>query len=170
MPTEPPASDLDPNPEDRGITASPDNITDTEEDGSEGEVEHVRGNGSAHLDDGEDSEEGDSEDEEDEEDEGEEDTDEEEEDEDEEPALKYERLGGIVSKLLQRDSSSALAYANQRLVSVALGICRHYSVLTYSAAVVGIRYTWRETARSRSLWAAHQIVCCSFGFCPRHIA
>ncbi|CDO75230.1 hypothetical protein BN946_scf184895.g10 [Trametes cinnabarina] len=37
------------------------------------------------------------------------------EDEDEEPALKYERLGGIAHQLLQKDSASMLAYANQRL-------------------------------------------------------
>ncbi|KAI0940385.1 hypothetical protein AcV5_001504 [Taiwanofungus camphoratus] len=34
---------------------------------------------------------------------------------DEEPALKYERLGGITHNLLLKDSASALAYANQRL-------------------------------------------------------
>ncbi|EMD40305.1 hypothetical protein CERSUDRAFT_121110 [Gelatoporia subvermispora B] len=41
--------------------------------------------------------------------------DDDEEEEDEEPALKYERLGGVVHSLLQRDSASAIAYANQRL-------------------------------------------------------
>lgn len=38
-------------------------------------------------------------------------------DEDEEPALKYERLGGITHQLLQKDSASAITYANQRIVS-----------------------------------------------------
>lgn len=41
---------------------------------------------------------------------------EEEEEDDEEPALKYERLGGSVHDLLQKDSASALTYSNQRLV------------------------------------------------------
>ncbi|KAI1791727.1 vacuolar assembling protein VPS41 [Ganoderma leucocontextum] len=41
--------------------------------------------------------------------------DEEDEDDDEEPALKYERLGGIAHQLLQKDSASTLAYANQHL-------------------------------------------------------
>ncbi|KAI0089341.1 vacuolar assembling protein VPS41 [Irpex rosettiformis] len=53
-----------------------------------------------------DSEEG-SEDEEDEDDED---------DDDEEPTLKYERLGGSVHDLLQKDSASALAYSNGKLV------------------------------------------------------
>lgn len=43
------------------------------------------------------------------------------EDEDEEPALKYERLGGSVHDLLQKDSASALAYAHQRLVRATRG-------------------------------------------------
>ena len=47
-----------------------------------------------------------------------EDSEEDEDDDDEEPALKYERLGGIVSKLLTKDSASTLAHANQRLVSL----------------------------------------------------
>lgn len=49
-------------------------------------------------------------------DEEEDEEDEEDEDEDEEPALKYERMGGIVHNLLQKDSASALAYSNQRFV------------------------------------------------------
>ncbi|KAI0684181.1 vacuolar protein sorting-associated protein 41 [Cytidiella melzeri] len=54
------------------------------------------------------------------EDEDDDDADEEEDDddddEDEEPTLKYERLGGSVHDLLQKDSASALAYSNKRLV------------------------------------------------------
>ena len=38
------------------------------------------------------------------------------EDDDEEPALKYERLGGSVHDLFQKDSASALTYSNSRLV------------------------------------------------------
>lgn len=53
---------------------------------------------------------------EDEEGSGEEEIDEDEdEDDDEEPALKYERLGGIAPKLFIKDSASAMACANQRL-------------------------------------------------------
>ena len=37
---------------------------------------------------------------------------------DEEPALKYERLGGSVHDLLQKDSASAITYAGKRLVSM----------------------------------------------------
>jgi vacuolar protein sorting-associated protein 41 len=40
----------------------------------------------------------------------------EDEDEDEEPTLKYERLGGSVHDLLQKDSAAALVYSNKRLV------------------------------------------------------
>ena len=73
------------------------------------EEEHVAGAD----EDGEDVEEDESddygEDEEEEEDE------EEDEDEDE-PALKYERFGGVLHDLLQKDSASAVAYANKRLV------------------------------------------------------
>jgi hypothetical protein len=39
------------------------------------------------------------------------------EEEDEEPALKYERLGGAVPDLLQKDSASALAIANKVIAS-----------------------------------------------------
>lgn len=45
-----------------------------------------------------------------------EDEEEEDEDEEEEPALKYERLGGPVHDLLHKDTASALAYSNKRLV------------------------------------------------------
>ena len=47
----------------------------------------------------------------------EDDSEEDEDEEDEEPALKYERFGGITHQLLQKDSASAIAYANQRIVS-----------------------------------------------------
>ena len=102
------------------VTASPDNMSEASEDE---EDEHVNGNGDVHgnaemmharqADYGSGSED------EDEEEEGEEDEDEgeDEEEDDEEPALKYERLGGIAHQLLQKDSASSLAYANQRLVS-----------------------------------------------------
>lgn len=46
------------------------------------------------------------------------DEDDDDEDEDEEPALKYERLGGPIHDLLQRDSASALAISNKLLVRV----------------------------------------------------
>ena len=49
----------------------------------------------------------------------EDDEDEDEEDEDEEPTLKYERLGGSVHDLLQKDSASALAYSQKKLVRLA---------------------------------------------------
>ena len=98
----------------------------------------MTGNGSVRVNDDEDSNEEGSDEEDDEDDE---ETDEEE--EDEEPALKYERLGGIVSKLLQRDSSSALAYANQRFVSVELSMCHRHLTLVYHSVMTGIRYPWR---------------------------
>jgi vacuolar protein sorting-associated protein 41 len=51
------------------------------------------------------------------EEEGYEDEDEDEDDDDdEEPALKYERLGGSVHDLFQKDSASSLASSHQRLV------------------------------------------------------
>ncbi|CCM00293.1 uncharacterized protein FIBRA_02323 [Fibroporia radiculosa] len=45
-----------------------------------------------------------------------EDEDDSEDEDDDEPALKYERLGGITQSLLQKGSISVLAHANQRLV------------------------------------------------------
>ena len=48
--------------------------------------------------------------------EDEDDDDDDDDDDDEEPALKYERLGGSVHDLLQKDSASTLASCNQRLV------------------------------------------------------
>ncbi|KAI0685116.1 vacuolar assembling protein VPS41 [Cerioporus squamosus] len=99
------------------VTASPDNISEAtgvkeedalvEEDGDV--VRHEAENGSI----GE--EENGAEDDGAEDDEDDEDEDEDEDEDDEEPALKYERLGGIAHQLLQKDSASALAYANQRL-------------------------------------------------------
>ncbi|KAI0075229.1 vacuolar assembling protein VPS41 [Panus rudis PR-1116 ss-1] len=59
-------------------------------------------------DDDEDGDEADEEEEEEEE--------EDEDEDDEEPTLKYERLAGETQSLLNRDSASALAYANKRLV------------------------------------------------------
>ena len=100
--------------QDVGICASPDNMTGASEEDRHGEGEEVETNGGEDGENGQDteSEEGggeeDATDEEDEEDEDEED--------DEEPALKYERLGGISHQLLQKDSASALTYANQHLV------------------------------------------------------
>ncbi len=52
------------------------------------------------------------------EDEADDDDDDEDDEDDEEPALKYERLGGSTSELLQKDSASALAYSSQRLVRI----------------------------------------------------
>ncbi|KAJ8501707.1 hypothetical protein ONZ51_g465 [Trametes cubensis] len=98
--------------DDRQVTASPDRMS--EESDHEHDEEH-RESGLAQEDGasasemlGEDADE----EEEEEEDGDEEDEDE---DEDEEPALKYERLGGVAHQLLQKDSASMLAYANQRL-------------------------------------------------------
>lgn len=93
---------------DRRVTASPDRMSEASnhersEEHTEGDGAHEDGTSASDtLDDDEEGED------EDEEDEGE--------DEDEEPALKYERLGGIAHQLLQKDSASMLAYANQRLV------------------------------------------------------
>lgn len=67
------------------------------------------------------------------EEEGEED--EEDEDDDEEPALKYERLGGSVHDLLQKDSASALAHSKQRLVR------SHEIFHVYSHCGLGFRDT-----------------------------
>ncbi|KAK7454562.1 Vacuolar protein sorting-associated protein 41 [Stygiomarasmius scandens] len=67
-------------------------------------------------DSGEDEEEEVEEDEENEEDEEDEDEDEDGEDEDEEPALKYERIGGLIPDLLKKDSASALAIASKFIV------------------------------------------------------
>ena len=100
--------------QDVGFSASPDNMAEASEEDGHGEDDGVGTNGSVAAENGQatESEEYGSEDgvtdEEDEEDEDE--------DEDEEPALKYERLGGISHQLLQKDSASALAYANQHLV------------------------------------------------------
>ena len=44
-------------------------------------------------------------------------------DDDEEPALKYERLGGMVHDLLVKDSASILAYSHQRLVRLESNAC-----------------------------------------------
>jgi vacuolar protein sorting-associated protein 41 len=53
-------------------------------------------------------------------DEEDEEEDDEDEDEDEEPALKYERFGGSIHDLLQRDSASALAISNKLMVRVSI--------------------------------------------------
>ena len=119
----------------RFVSNSPDQMSEVEDEGAEdnaileGEGGHsvndvdqetygINGNGGRILrhngdeeSDGqeyEDSEasEGDEEDDEDEDDE----------DDDEEPTLKYERLGGSVHDLLQKDSASALAYSQKKLV------------------------------------------------------
>ena len=101
------------NVDDRQITASPENIVDSDEDdGSVVGDGDAAGNDAVQMD--VDSEDEDDETEEDES----EDEDYDDDEDDEEPALKYERLGGIVSKLLTKDSASTLAHANQRLVSL----------------------------------------------------
>lgn len=71
------------------------------------------------VDDG--SQEGDSEEEEDEEGSSEEDD---EDDEEYEPALKYDLLGGETSKLLERDSASALAVSSKYIVRLSQTLCR----------------------------------------------
>lgn len=122
--------------EKNNITESPDSLSDAGDDDRSSDVEPVRPaarpDGLGHDitglhhhdthsdDDGAGTDEGEEEigsgDEEDSEE------DEDEDEEDEEPALKYERLGGITHQLLQKDSASAIAYANQRIVSYPL--CR----------------------------------------------
>ena len=72
--------------------------------------------------------------------EGEED---EEEDDDDEPALKYERLGGSVHDLLQKDSASALAHSHQRLVCSLL-----FSIAFANYFGVGSRYTCWHYSRT----------------------
>lgn len=98
--------------EDGVASDGPDSDTDVEQDlnalngHSNGDVvHHVAEEGS----DGSQVEDEDSEDDE----EGEDDDDE---DDDEEPTLKYDRLGGSVHDLLHKDSASALAYSNKKLV------------------------------------------------------
>lgn len=109
----------------RLVTDSPENMSEVGVDVDVDMGEYPRENGMTdhgelvgQNDDTEGS--GDEEDEEEDED-GEEYEDEdvdedEDEDADEEPALKYERFGGSVHDLLQKDSASALAYSQQQLV------------------------------------------------------
>ncbi|KAJ2966671.1 hypothetical protein NUW54_g13739 [Trametes sanguinea] len=96
---------------DRRMTASPERMSATEDDDDSRE-EDARSDDDTHGEasgtdegDGDDAEGAD----------GDEGDDEDEDDEEEEPALKYERLGGIAHQFLQKDSASTLAYANQRL-------------------------------------------------------
>lgn len=84
-----------------------------EESGSE----QPEGTEDEDQDEGDGGGEGEEDEYEDDDEEDEEDEDEDEDEDDEEPALKYERLGGITHNLLQKDSASALAYSNQRFVS-----------------------------------------------------
>lgn len=92
---------------------SPDEMSDDGESAGNRSEEHSLGdvgvNGNGAKDDSEGSEHGFG----DELDDADEDTDEE---EDEEPALKYERIGGI-QDLLKKDSASALAISNKLLVN-----------------------------------------------------
>ena len=110
------------------VAESPDSMSDVDDDHYSSDAEPVKSvahpGGNGHDITGlhrHDAHTGDDDADTDEEEEGsgsgeEEDSDEEDE-EDEEPALKYERLGGITQQLLQKDSASAIAYANQRIVS-----------------------------------------------------
>ena len=111
----------------RYVTESPDQLsvaerTEDGEDGESGNGRNGKGRGCAESDgEGEDESEaggrGDGEGHGGEYDDDEEEEEEDDEDEDDdEPALKYERLGGSVHDLLQKDSASALGYAQQRLV------------------------------------------------------
>lgn len=94
--------------------------------------------------DEEDEVEGDEDENENENEEEEEDEDDEGEDDDEEPALKYERFGGVFQDLLKKDSASALAVSNRYLVSdVVLAqrspptfLCRHL------VRTMGLRISW----------------------------
>ncbi len=108
MSTEPHDGEQEDHDEHRFVTASPDNMSEASASGEEEEEDAVR----HHAENGSGGEEESGAEDEDEEDEEEED------DDDDEPALKYERLGGIAHQLLLKDSASALAYANQRLVSL----------------------------------------------------
>ncbi len=101
------------------VTASPENMTEASDSGDE-EDGPVEENGNARGGEGKPEEGTEEETDEDDEEEDEDDD----EDDDEEPALKYERLGGIAHQLLQKDSASALAYSNQRLVSDCIRIAR----------------------------------------------
>ncbi|RDX46971.1 vacuolar assembling protein VPS41 [Lentinus brumalis] len=105
MSTEPHDDEQEDHDEHRFVTASPDNMSEASASGEEEEEDAVR----HHAENGGGGEEESGAEDEDEEDEEEED------DDDDEPALKYERLGGIAHQLLLKDSASALAYANQRL-------------------------------------------------------
>jgi vacuolar protein sorting-associated protein 41 len=113
-----------------GHDEKPDVATDSPDELSEDEElvpqDHSRGNGvvNGNGDAGEDSEGG--EDLEDE-DEDEEDEEGDEDEEEEEPALKYDRLGGI-QELLKKDSASALAISNKFLVNTST---QRYQVISF---------------------------------------
>lgn len=99
-----------------GFTASPKTLSRA---GSA--HDHVHGNKTDAVDEGhaagpDEDEEDVEEDESDDYEEDEEEEDEEEDEDEDEPALKYERFGGVLHDLLQKDSASAVAYANKRLV------------------------------------------------------
>ncbi|TBU65241.1 vacuolar assembling protein VPS41 [Dichomitus squalens] len=98
------------------ISASPDNMTEASDEDEHNEEVKSHENGEAHVENENETEESEGEESEEEAtDEEEEDEGEEDDDDDDEPALKYERLGGIAHQLLQKDSASALAYSNQHL-------------------------------------------------------
>ena len=148
------AQDQEQDSQDVGFSASPDNMTEASDEDDHGEDDGVGNDGSVAAENGQatESEEYGSEegvtDEEDEEDEDE--------DEDEEPALKYERLGGISYQLLQKDSASALAYANQHLVRPLTWLVSNRLGLTYFARLSGhtegncTSSTWRASPSSHS--------------------
>lgn len=110
------AGDDSPGP--NGDLHSPEASANGLEDDNETEGESSASRAIYDLDRHDKPEEYDEEDEEEEdlEEEEEEEQEEEEDEEDEEPALKYERLGGPVHDLLQKDSASVLVHSNKRLV------------------------------------------------------
>lgn len=110
---------------DRFVSDSPEPMSEAEEDGvasdgqdSDADVEqdlnalNGHSNGEVVYRVVEEGSDGSQVEDEDSEDEGEDDD----EDDDEEPTLKYDRLGGSVHDLLHKDSASALAYSNKKLV------------------------------------------------------
>ena len=74
----------------------------------------------------------------------EDDEDEDDEDEDEEPTLKYERLGGSVHDLLQKDSASALAYSQKKLVRLTTHV--------YAFGIVPMKARFLEPMQASSMY------------------
>ncbi|KAH8092455.1 hypothetical protein BXZ70DRAFT_950969 [Cristinia sonorae] len=97
-----------------GLTSSPTALSHVSQahEHSDGDGEHSGGEGYSDVGDSGSDEDGDGTEDEEEDEDVEEDSDEE---DDEEPALKYEKFGGVLHDLLKKDSASAVSYANKRL-------------------------------------------------------